>query len=268
MYLRRRILYLLANVVLATLTVAQTPPAEPVHIIYAARMLDVRQGRILRDVVVFVRGEKIESVHSGSPHIKVPVGATKTRLPRELTLLPGLIDVHTHITWDPQATQNNDPPGVLIPREPLSGAGAARKTLMAGFTSVRSLGSKGYSDIALRDAIADGQVPGPRIQAAVTGLGPPGGVCDTVFQHEGAVASPEAAVAKVKQLITAGADLIKLCAGGKCSRRYGARRSHAASHCRGGAPSGPQGGGARAGPGGHPAGGGGRSGFHRARWPH
>ncbi|MGH9556981.1 MAG: metal-dependent hydrolase family protein, partial [Terriglobales bacterium] len=80
--------------------------------------------------------------------------------------------------------------------------------------TVRSLGSTGFSDVALRDAIADGHVPGPRMQAAVTGLGPPGGVCDTVFQHEGAVKGVEAAVAKVKQLVAAGADVIKLCAGG------------------------------------------------------
>ncbi len=192
---------------------AQTPPPDSFHVLYAARMLDVRQGRILPDVVVVIRGERIESVHSGGAPFKPPAGAKVTRLPASLTLLPGLIDAHTHLTWDPQS-QRSDPPGVTIPREPLIGAGVARRTLDAGFTTVRSLGSTGYSDLALRDAIADGHVPGPRVQAAVTGLGPPNGVCDTVFQHEGAVSGLEAAVAKVKQLIAAGADVIKLCAGG------------------------------------------------------
>ncbi|MGH9603691.1 MAG: metal-dependent hydrolase family protein [Terriglobales bacterium] len=215
MHLRpRQLLNVLAIAALAAAAAAQAPPSEPVHVVYAARMLDVRQGRILPDVVVVIRGEKIESVHSGRLRAyKLPAGAKVTRLPANLTLLPGLIDVHTHLTWDPQA-QRNDPPGVSIPREPLIGAGVARRTLHAGFTTVRSLGSTGYSDVALRDAIADGHVPGPRMQAAVTGLGPPGGVCDTVFQHEGAVKGVEAAVAKVKQLVAAGADVIKLCAGG------------------------------------------------------
>ncbi|MGH9556745.1 MAG: amidohydrolase family protein, partial [Terriglobales bacterium] len=199
---------------MAAVAAAQAPPSEPFHVIYAARMLDVRQGRILPDVVVVIRGEMIEAVHSGgSPAFRLPPGAKVTRLPANFTLLPGLIDAHTHLTWDPQS-QRNDPPGVNIPREPLIGAGVARRTLLAGFTTVRSLGSTGFSDVALRDAIADGYVPGPRMQAAVTGLGPPGGVCDTVFQHEGVVEGVEVAVAKVKQLIAAGADVIKLCAGG------------------------------------------------------
>ncbi len=203
----------LIAVSLAATAAAQTPPPGSVHVLYAARMLDVRQGKILRDAVVVIRGEKIESVLSGGASSHAPAGAKVTRLPASLTLLPGLIDVHTHLTWDPQS-QRTDPPGVSIPREPLNGAGVARRTLQAGFTTVRSLGSTGYSDLALRDAITDGHVPGPRVQAAVTGLGPPGGVCDTVFQHEGAVTGVEAAVAKVKQLVAAGADVIKLCAGG------------------------------------------------------
>ena len=210
---RGKLLAALAGICTAAPATAQTPLPDSLHVIYAARMLDVRQGRILPDVVVVIRGEKIESVLTGGARFKLPAGAKVTRLPASLTLLPGLIDAHTHITWDPQS-QRNDPPGVTIPREPLIGAGVARKTLQAGFTTVRSLGSTGFSDLALRDAIADGLVPGPRVQAAVTGLGPPGGVCDTVFQHEGAVTGVEAAVAKVKALVAAGADVIKLCAGG------------------------------------------------------
>ncbi|MCI0356117.1 MAG: amidohydrolase family protein [Acidobacteria bacterium] len=210
----QELLRVLAVVSWATVAAAQAPLTDTPHVIYAARMLDVRQGRILPDVVVVIRGETIESVRSGEASFAPPPADAKvTRLPARLTLLPGLIDAHTHITWDPQA-QRSDPQGVTIPREPLIGAGVARRTLDAGFTTVRSLGSTGYSDLALRDAIADGYVPGPRIQAAVTGLGPPGGVCDAVFQHEGTVQGSEAAVAKVKQLIAAGAGVIKLCAGG------------------------------------------------------
>jgi imidazolonepropionase-like amidohydrolase len=87
-------------------------------------------------------------------------------------------------------------------------------TLLAGFTAARNLGSTGYSDIALRDAIAAGDVPGPRLRAAGTGIGEPGGVCDSVFQGGGTAKGAEAVAQKVTDLVRAGADTIKLCAGG------------------------------------------------------
>ncbi|HSC78341.1 MAG TPA: amidohydrolase family protein, partial [Candidatus Acidoferrales bacterium] len=129
------------------------------------------------------------------------------------TVLPGLIDAHTHLTWDPQS-QRTTPPDIAVPHEPLIGARTARLTLLAGFTAARNLGSTGFSDLALRDAIAAGDVPGPRLRAAGTGMGIPGGVCDAVFQAGGTAQGAEAVTQKVRDLTRAGADTIKLCAGG------------------------------------------------------
>ena len=92
------------------------------------------------------------------------------------TCLPGLIDVHTHLTGDPSASGYQGL-GISVPREALTGAKNARLTLLAGFTTVRNVGAEGYSDVALRDAIAAGDVPGPRMQVSGPPLGITGGHC-------------------------------------------------------------------------------------------
>jgi imidazolonepropionase-like amidohydrolase len=121
--------------------------------------------------------------------------------------MPGLIDAHTHLAW--AAPAGAAPAGAALP-----GTDEAHTTLMAGFTTVRNLGSTGRADILLRDAIAKGSVPGPRMLAAGPGIGAPGGACDQVFGGE-AVARPETDLAAlVERLIEGGADVIKVCAGG------------------------------------------------------
>ncbi|MGH9579713.1 MAG: amidohydrolase family protein, partial [Terriglobales bacterium] len=121
----------LMPVVLAATSVAAQQSPTPGTVVYAGHLLDVTQGRMLHDVAVVIRGDKLEAV-GGRSQVRAPAGARIIRLPRSATLLPGLIDAHVHITWDPGAARQN-PPGVSIPREPLAGAKVARVTLMAGF---------------------------------------------------------------------------------------------------------------------------------------
>jgi imidazolonepropionase-like amidohydrolase len=175
-----------------------------------ARLFDPVSGRVSTNQTIVIRGDRIERIEAAAS--ETPRGAIV--LPASMTVLPGLIDVHTHITWPgPGDTVRTDPDGVVIPREPLVGAWIARRTLEAGFTTVRSLGSRGLADVALRDAIANGHVIGPRLFVAGSGLGPPKGVCDSVF-GEATASGPDALGAKAAGLAAAGVDWIKACAGG------------------------------------------------------
>ena len=188
---------------LALLSETKTfPPAEPPStLVRGARLLDVASGRVVENAVVLVRGDRIE-VAGHAARVAVPPGARILELPGA-TILPGLIDAHVHLAWGSASNKE----------DPLPGAAEARATLFAGFTTVRNLGSTGRADLALRDAIAAGSLPGPRMLAAGAPLGIPGGVCDSVFAGEGA-ARGAAAVAKVRENVRAGADVVKLCAGG------------------------------------------------------
>src|SRR5579864_57316 len=150
--------------VLSCVSFAQQPtqPAQPQHVvIHAGHMLDVKAGKMLDNVTIVIDGDKITSVSSGGgSQSGNQSGAKVIDLPNA-TLLPGLIDAHTHITYDPNFGYQEL--GVSIPKEALIGAKNARITLEAGFTTVRNVGASGYADVALRDAINEGMVPGPRM---------------------------------------------------------------------------------------------------------
>ncbi len=177
------------------------PRTEPLLAVRAAGLVDVRAGRLVPDAVLLVRGERIEAAGTAA-EVRVPDGARVLDL-GELVLVPGLIDAHTHLAWGPgQAGQ------------PLPGTDEARVTLQAGFTTVRDLGSTGRADLNLQRAIDAGQLSGPRMVVALSGIGPRGGICDQVFGGEGAADSPEEAAARVRELAAAGAQVIKVCAGG------------------------------------------------------
>ena len=199
---------------LAGCSLAQSAPQKTV--INAGRLLDVKTGKILTNQQIVIEGDKIVSIGAA---VAAPAGAQVINLPNA-TVLPGLIDAHVHLTMD-NTRLGYEELGVSVPREALIGAKNARLTLMAGFTTVRNVAASGYSDIALRDAINEGDVPGPRIRASGPALGITGGHCDDnllpyEFHHSGdGVADGVAAVQhKVREVIKYGADVIKICATG------------------------------------------------------
>src|SRR5216684_495680 len=186
-------------------------------IIHAGHVLDVKTGKTLSDQMLVIEGGKIVSI-GGSAETKAPADAVRIDL-ANATLLPGLIDAHTHLTMDPKFGYERL--GVSIPREALTGAKNARLTLEAGFTTVRNVGADGYSDVALRDAINAGDVPGPRMLVSGPALSITGGHCDnnllpSEYHATGyGVADGIAAVQhKVRENIKYGSDLIKVCATG------------------------------------------------------
>jgi imidazolonepropionase-like amidohydrolase len=192
-----------------------TSPAETTTVIHAGHLLDVKSGKMLDNVNVVIRGDRIAGVSSGAAS---PTGATVIDLPNA-TLLPGLIDAHTHLTFDPNFGYQEL--GVSIPKEALIGAKNARITLEAGFTTVRNVGASGYTDIALRDAINEGMVPGPHIIASGPALSITGGHCDQNLlpyewhaKSDGAADGVEGVQHKVREIIKYGADVIKICATG------------------------------------------------------
>jgi imidazolonepropionase-like amidohydrolase len=195
---------------------AADAPSSQVTAVKAAHMLDVRSGALVDDAVVLIAGERITAAGS---KLAIPQGATVIDLGNK-TLLPGLIDAHTHLTGNPEDAGYSSI-AISVPRSALSGAKNARLTLKAGFTTVRNVGAEGYSDIALRDAINDGDVPGPRILASGPALGITGGHCDdTMHAPEyksvgmGVADGVDEVIKRTRQNIKYGADVIKICATG------------------------------------------------------
>jgi imidazolonepropionase-like amidohydrolase len=180
---------------------------------------DARAGKVLTDqVVVFDEKGTITSVGAAGA-ATLPKDVTPTDL-SALTCLPGLIDVHTHLTADPYMSGYAGL-GVSYPREAITGAKNANKTLRAGFTTVRNVGAGGYSDVALRDGIDAGDIPGPRMIVSGPPLGITGGHCDNNllpfefhFKDLGVADGPWQARAKVREVVKYGADVIKVCASG------------------------------------------------------
>jgi imidazolonepropionase-like amidohydrolase len=196
-------------------------PAGPISqraIIHAGKLLDVRSGKTLTDQAIVIEGEKIVSVGPMSQASR-SAGDRLIDLPNA-TVLPGLTDAHTHLTGDPQNV-GFQRLGISVPRASLIGARNARLTLEAGFTTVRNVGADGYSDVALRDAINAGDVPGPHMLVSGPALGITGGHCDEnllPFEYhvtaEGVADGVEGVQHKVREVIKYGADLIKICATG------------------------------------------------------
>jgi imidazolonepropionase-like amidohydrolase len=187
-------------------------------VIRPSRILDVRTGELRANQAVVIEGEKITQV-APSSEVKAGAGDATIDLP-DATLLPGLIDMHTHLTFDLNSLGYQGL-GISTAREALHGARNARRTLEAGFTTVRNVGAKDYADIALRDAINDGDVIGPRMVASGPALGITGGHCDENllppafhFEGEGVADGVEAVQHKVREVIKYGADVIKICATG------------------------------------------------------
>jgi len=182
----------------------------------AARLLDVKNGTLINNAVVLIEGERISAVGSGLP---IPAGATVIDL-GDLTLLPGLIDCHTHLL----SSGASDYAKMLLTKSQayraLERAAHARRTLLAGFTSVRDVESEGsgYADVALRDAIDRGLVEGPRMKVATRAIAVIGQMLPSDVSPDlpdfprGAqmISGVEEARRAVREQIGNGADLIKV----------------------------------------------------------
>lgn len=202
---------------LASLAFAQAALAQQsVTYLTADALVDPLAGEKVRNPVVRIEGERIVSVVSGG---EVPEGATVIDL-GAATLLPGLADTHMHLTF--YDTDFGIGMMALSTADyAIRGVVNARRSLERGFTSGRNLGSAGFEDVALKKAIDDGLVPGPRLQVAGPSIGVTGGHCDNNWLavefdavSNGVADGPWGMRQKVRQNKKHGADIIKICATG------------------------------------------------------
>jgi imidazolonepropionase-like amidohydrolase len=179
-------------------------------------MLDVVKGEMMAPAMVVVADGKIRSVGSRD----VPAGATTFDL-GDVTLLPGLIDAHTHLTFDISGDWVTRSVRELPADAALRGARNARVTLLAGFTTVRDVGAPGFADVSLMKAIDEGFVVGPRMVPSAHAIGITGGHCDDtgwapgvneLGPEQGVADGVDEAVRAVRYQIKHGAKVIKVCA--------------------------------------------------------
>jgi imidazolonepropionase-like amidohydrolase len=198
---------------------AQEPAAIAIR---AGRLVDVERGEVRRDQVILIRGDRITAVQPASA--RIPAGARVIDLGRS-TVLPGLIDCHSHLVGEAQAADVLEPLERTETQDAMSGVRNARATLLAGFTSVRDVGTyRAFVDAGLRDAINDGTVIGPRMEVAgayvtvSTGGGEVSGQAPDVtlppaFRF-GVANTADEVRARVRALLNGGADFIKVIATG------------------------------------------------------
>jgi imidazolonepropionase-like amidohydrolase len=199
---------------------AQPAPQTPAKrtLVRAGHLLDVKTGRLADAQTIVVAGDTIQSI-GPTAEVQAQAGDKVIDL-GAMTVMPGLIDVHTHLTMN----TDFDPYQELITtdaKEAINGVANARTTLLAGITSVRNVGAGGYTDVDLRDAINAGQVPGPHMLVSGPAMGITGGHCDEnllpVKYHvvgDGVADGIAEVQHKVRENIKYGSDLIKICATG------------------------------------------------------
>lgn len=214
----------LFSLLLLNATTAAAEPASPSKpiVVKAARLFDGKSDALVPNGMVLVEGKAIKSVGA---ELTVPAGATLIDL-GDATLCPGFIDAHTHLTHERTADYNQgfvDGMRRELAEEAILSTVYARRTVEAGFTTVRDVGSSDLLDVGLRNSIAKGVVPGPRMLVCVHSLGAVGGHADrTGLRHdllpqrneaEGIASGPDRLRAAVRFQVKYGADVIKFCAG-------------------------------------------------------
>ena len=193
---------------------------DAVTVIHAGQMIDVESGKLLKNQFIIIDGNRIRDVVTLSDMEDMEDEEVEFIDLSEMTVLPGLSDSHVHLTGDAnihgykRLTRST-------PRAAITGVRNAKRTLEAGFTTVRNLGAPGFADIDLMEAIEDGDVPGPRIIPAGRSIGITGGHCDNNLlpyenrRKSGGVADgPWAVRAKVRENKKFGAKVIKFCGTG------------------------------------------------------
>ena len=174
--MRRVVFAVLLLLLLTVLLPAQSQPPSPAIVLHAARMLDVAAGKIVSPCEVLVQGERIVEVGAKVSH---PAGAQVIDL-GDVTLIPGLIDAHVHLFLHPGA-EDLQTVEESVPKRTILATLAAKADLMAGFTAERDMGTEGAgsADSAVRNAINDGLIPGPRMRVS-------GNAIDILGGHEDA----------------------------------------------------------------------------------
>lgn len=210
--------------ILAACLATSAPLAAETVWITAERALDVRSGRWIDAPGIRVEDGRIAAIEAGAASRPPLEGARHVDL-AGMSLLPGLIDMHTHLDSDPtyggySGLQFSDRfwSVIAVPN--------AEQTLLAGFTTVRNVGADAFNDVGLREAIAEGKVRGPRVITAAISFGATGGHCDSTYfppsmaqKNPYNADGPEAGRRSVRELRKYGAQVIKICAtGGVFSR--------------------------------------------------
>ena len=216
------VLMLIVILGVAAAAFPQEAGPQKLKVVKCANLIDVRNGIVIHNAVIFIEGDKIKAVGTDSP---VPPGMEVIDL-GNATVLPGLIDCHTHLLENYNGIFGGDDPNMILTitqmstaKRALLGAAMAREDLDAGITTVRDLGNSGWNgDVALRDAINAGWVTGPRIAASTRALSAAGGQFGVVTaeaqkiieQEYVVISGVEEARRAVRQALYDGADLIKV----------------------------------------------------------
>jgi imidazolonepropionase-like amidohydrolase len=192
-------------------------PATPMTVLQCGHLIDVVHGKMLGASTIVIEADRVKEVLDGTQQ---RAGANTLSLPNA-TCMPGLIDSHTHLTGQFSKSSYSDQFRLNPADYAIQGTVYARRTLLAGFTSVRNVGDNNNESIALRNAVNKGEVPGPRILTAGVPIGSTGGHADGSDGYrwdlqgdptpkDGIINSPEDAWKAVRQHYKDGADLIKI----------------------------------------------------------
>jgi len=215
--LKKRALTILSLVMLTFFSAPALAQSNSLTAIRCGRLVNPADGSVTQNAIILVRGERIEQVGAG---LKVPDGARVIDL-SAYTVLPGLIDCHTHILLQPE-DERGAPPVITKSQafRTVQGVAAAKRDLEAGFTTLRDVDSEGagFADVAIRDAINRGIIPGPRLLVSTLALTITGGHMNNaglnpdipVPEPASLTDSRDAMIAEVRRQVKYGADWIKL----------------------------------------------------------